>query len=70
MTIVAKKLCFMFLEASSTAFPRLRALKGTYSVVGLEDGAFLVVEVSVMVFDQIVFPEKGGFVVVFTGGEM
>jgi hypothetical protein len=60
----------MFLEANISAFPRLRALKGTFSVVVLEDEAFLVVEVSVMVFDPIVLPERGGFVVVFKGGEM
>ena len=60
----------MFLEASISAFPRLRALKGTFSVVGLEDGAVLVVEVSVMVFDPIVLPERGGVVVVFTADEM
>ena len=60
----------MFLEASSTAFPRLRALKGTFSVVGLEDGAVLVVEVIVIVFDQIVLPERGSFVIVFADGEM
>ena len=60
----------MFLEANISAFPRLRALKGTFSVVVLEDEAFLVVEVSVMVFDPIVLPERGGVVIVFTGGEM
>jgi len=60
----------MFLEASSTAFPKLRALKGTFSVVRLEDGAVLIVEVSVMVFDPILLPERGGVVLVFTGGEM
>ena len=60
----------MFLEVSISAFPRLRALKGTFSVVGLEDGAVLVVEVSVMVFDPIVLPERGGVVVVFTADEM
>ena len=60
----------MFLEASISAFPRLRALKGTFSVVGLEDGAVLVVEVLLMVFDPIVLPERGGVVVVFTVGEM
>ena len=60
----------MFLEASSTAFPKLRALKGTFSVVRLEDGAVLTVEVSVMVFDPILHPERGGVVLVFTGGEM
>ena len=60
----------MFLEASSTAFPRLRALKGTFSVVGLEDGAVLVIEVRVMVFDPIVLPERGSVVIVFADGEM
>lgn len=60
----------MFVEASSTAFPRLRALKGTYSVVGLEDGAFLVVDVRVMVFDPIVLPKRGSVVIVFADGEM
>ena len=60
----------MFLEASISAFPRLRALKGTFSVVGLEDGAVLVVEVLLMVFDPIVLPERGGVVVVFTADEM
>ena len=60
----------MFLEANISAFPRLRALKGTFSVVGLEDGAVLVVEVLLMVFDPIVLPERGGVVIVFTGGEM
>jgi hypothetical protein len=60
----------MFLEASSTAFPKLRALKGTFSVVRLEDGAVLIVEVSVMVFDPILLPERGGVVLVFTADEM
>ena len=60
----------MFLEASSTAFPRLRALKGTFSVLGLEDGVVLVVEVRVMVFDHIVLPERGSVVIVFADGEM
>ena len=60
----------MFLEASISALSRLRALKGTFSVVRLEDGAVLVVEVSVMVFDPIVLPERGGVVVVFTADEM
>jgi len=60
----------MFLEASISAFPKLRALKGTFSVVGLEDGAVLVVEVIVIVFYKIVLPERGGFVLVCTGGEM
>jgi len=60
----------MFLEASSTAFPRLRALKGTFSVVGLEDGAVLVIKVRVMVFDPIVLPERGSVVIVFADGEM
>ena len=60
----------MFLEASISAFPRLRALKGTFSVVVLEDGAVLIVEVRVMVFDKIVFPERGSTVAVFADGEM
>ncbi len=60
----------MFLEANISAFPRLRALKGTFSVVVLENGAVLVVEVRVTVFDKIVLPERGGVVIVFTGGEM
>ena len=60
----------MFLEVSISAFPKLRALKGTFSVVGLEDGAVLVIEVRVMVFDPIVLPERGGVVVVFTADEM
>ena len=60
----------MFLEASISALSRLRALKGTFSVVRLEDGAVLVVEVSVMVFDPIVILERGSVVVVFTADEM
>ena len=60
----------MFLEASISALSRLRALKGTFSVVRLEDGAVLVIEVIVIVFDPIVLPERGGVVIVFTGGEM
>ena len=60
----------MFLEASISAFPKLRALKGYFSVVGLEDRAFLVVEVRVMVFDPIVLPKRGSVVIVFADGEM
>ena len=60
----------MFLEASISAFPKLRALKGIFSVVRLKDGAVLVVEVRVTVFDPIVLPERGGVVVVFTADEM
>ena len=60
----------MFLETSISAFPKLRALKGTFSVVVLEDGAVLVIEVIVIVFDPIVLPERGGVVIVFTGGDM
>ena len=60
----------MFLEASISAFPKLRALKGYFSVVGLEDGAVLVVEVSVMVFDLIVLQERGSVFIVFADGEM
>ena len=60
----------MFLEVSISAFPKLRALKGTFSVVGLEDGAVLVIEVRVMVFDPIVLPERGSVVIVFADGEM
>ena len=69
-TIVAKTSSSMFLETSSRAFPRLIALKGTFSVVLLEDGAVLVVEVRVMVFDPIVLPKRGSVVIVFTDGEM
>ena len=60
----------MFVEASTTAFSKLKELKGTISVVVLEDGAFLVVEVRVTVFDPIVLPERGGVVLVFSGGGM
>ena len=43
---------------------------GHFPVFGHRDGAVLVIEVSVMVFDPIVLPERGGVVVVFTADEM
>ena len=56
-TIVAKTLCFMFVEASTTAFSKLKELKGTISVVKLEDGAVLVVRVGGTVLDPVVLLE-------------
>ena len=42
-TVIAKTLSSMFENASTTAFPRLIALLGDFPVVGLRDGAVLVI---------------------------
>jgi len=60
----------LFTEAIAFAFSRLRALMGTFTVVGLSDGAVLIAEEGGMVFGIVVLPELGGVVLVFTGGGM
>ena len=47
----------MFVEASTTPFSKLKELKGTISVVKLEDGAVLVVRVGGTVLDPVVLLE-------------
>ena len=67
-TIISRAPSSTFAEASATAFPRLRALLGTFPVVGLGDGAVLVVGVGGAVSGPVVFPEGCGVVVVLAGG--
>ena len=49
-------------------FPRLRVLLGTFPVVGLGDGAVLVIGTSGIVFGLVVFPQWCSIVVAFLGG--
>ena len=67
-TNVAKTLCFVFVEASTTAFSKLKELKGTISVFKLEDGAVLVVEKGDMINEPIILTKGCGVVVVLMGG--
>ena len=55
--IIARAPSSTFAETGTAAFPRLRALLGTFPVVGLGDGAVLVVGVGGAVFFPVVLPE-------------
>ena len=53
-------------ESGTSAFPGLRALLGTLPVVGLRDGAVLVVWVGSSVFGIVTLPEGLGVIEVFS----
>ena len=55
-----------FAESGTSAFPGLGALLSTLPVVGLGDGAVLVIWVSGSVLGPVSFPELLGVVVVFS----
>merc|ERR1712159_498780 len=55
-------------ESGTAALPRLRALLGTLPVVGLGDGAVLIVRSGLAVVAPVAGPELLGVVVVLTGG--
>jgi len=55
-------------DSGTSAFPRLGALLSTLPVVGLGDGAVLIVRVGSSIFGPVTFPELLGVVVVFSGG--
>ena len=55
-------------KSSTSALPGLRALLGTLPVVGLRDGAVLVVGVSSSVLGPVGLPEFLGVVEIFSGG--
>ena len=57
-----------FAHSGASAFPGLNALLGTLPVVGLRDGAVLVVRVSGSVFSPVSLPEFLGVIVVFSSG--
>ena len=55
-------------ESGTSAFPGLGALLGTLPVVGLRDGAVLVVRMGSSVLGPVGFPEFLGVVEIFSGG--
>ena len=55
-------------ESGTSAFPGLGALLGTLPVVGLRNGAVLIVGVSGSVLGPVSLPELGGVIVVFPSG--
>merc|ERR1711967_152197 len=55
-------------KSGTSAFPGLGALLGTLPVIGLGDGAILVIWVSGSVFSPVPMPELLGVVVVFSVG--
>ena len=55
-------------KSGTSALPGLRALLGTLPVVGLRDGAVLVVGVSSSVLGPVGLPEFLGVVEIFSGG--
>ena len=55
-------------ESGTTALPGLRALLGTLPVVGLGDGAVLIMRSGLAVVTPVASPKLLGVVVVFTGG--
>jgi len=55
-------------HSGASAFPGLGALLSTLPVVGLGDGAVLVVWMGSSIFGPVTFPELLGVVVVFLGG--
>merc|ERR1711918_200396 len=55
-------------ESGTSALPGLRALLGTLPVVGLGDGAVLVIWVSGSVFGPVTTPDSLGVVEIFSGG--
>ena len=55
-TIIARVPISTFAETKTTAFPKLRALLGTFTVFGLEDGAVLIVREDSAVFGPVVLP--------------
>ena len=57
-----------FAESGTSALPGLRALLGTLPVVGLGDGAILIVGMTGSVLLPVTLPEFLGVVVVFSGG--
>ena len=55
-------------ESGTSALPGLRALLGSLPVVGLGDGAVLIVWVSGSVLGPVSSPDSGGVVEVLSGG--
>ena len=67
-TVIAGAPATTLAKAGASALPRLGALLGTLPVVGLGDGAVLIVRVGSSIFGPVTFPELLGVVVVFSGG--
>ena len=65
-TIITGAPSTSFTESGTSAFPGLGALLGTLPVVGLRDGAVLVVWVGSSVFGIVTLPEGLGVVEVFS----
>mgnify|MGYP006104276077 CR=1 FL=1 len=57
-----------FAESGTSAFPGLGALLSTLPVIGLRDGAVLIVWVSGSILRPVSFPELLGVIVVFSSG--
>ena len=66
--IIARAPATSLTESSTSAFPGLGALLGTLPVVGLRDGAVLVVRMGSSVFGPVGLPEFLGVVEIFSGG--
>mgnify|MGYP007072072604 CR=1 FL=1 len=67
-TVIAGAPATSLAESGTSALPRLGALLGTLPVVGLRDGAVLIVRVGLSVLRPVVLPELLGVVVIFSGG--
>jgi hypothetical protein len=66
--IIARAPSSTFAETGSTALPGLRALLGTLPVVGLFDGAVLVVGMGSSVLGPVVLPEFSRIIISLAGG--
>jgi hypothetical protein len=67
-TIITGAPSSSFAESGTSAFPGLGALLGTLPVIGLGDGAILIVGMSSSVFSEVSFPEFLSVIVVFSIG--
>ena len=67
-TVIAGAPAASLAETGTSALPRLGALLGTLPVVGLGDGAVLIVRVTLSVLGPVALPELLGVVVIFSGG--
>ena len=65
--IIARAPSSTFAETGSTALPGLRALLGTLPVVGLSDGAVLVVGMGGSVLGPVAVPEFSSIIILFAG---
>ena len=67
-TVIAGAPSASLAESGTSAFPGLGALLGTLPVIGLGDGAVLVIWVSGSIFGPVSSPDSLGVIEVLSGG--